>query len=69
MSKRGPLNEKEALEISYQLALGLNFISKRKVIHRDIKPDNVFIKKDQDTQETLYKLGDFGFAVKQQINN
>lgn len=40
------MNEKEALEIAYQLALGLNFISKRKVIHRDIKPDNVFIKKD-----------------------
>ena len=46
ISKRGPLNEKEALEIAYQLSLGLNFISKRKVIHRDIKPDNVFIKKD-----------------------
>ena len=59
----------EALEIAYQLALGLNFIAKRKVIHRDIKPDNVFIKKDQDTNETLYKLSDFGFAVKEDINN
>lgn len=45
VSKRGPLQEKEALEIAYQLARGLQFIAKRKVVHRDIKPDNVFIKK------------------------
>jgi len=44
----------------------MNFICKKNVIHRDIKPDNVFIKKDGT--ETLYKLGDFGFAVKQQVN-
>jgi serine/threonine protein kinase len=44
----------------------LQFIAKRKVVHRDIKPDNIFIKKD--TGYTIYKLGDFGFAVKKQIN-
>jgi NIMA (never in mitosis gene a)-related kinase len=55
------------LEIVYQLARGLEFISKRKVVHRDIKPDNVFIKKEG--KYTLYKLGDFGFAVKKQIND
>ena len=66
VSKRGPIGEQEALEIAYQLARGLQFISKRKVVHRDIKPDNIFIKKDG--VHTLYKLGDFGFAVKKQIN-
>lgn len=48
------------------MARGLQFIAKRKVVHRDIKPDNVFIKKDSGF--TIYKLGDFGFAVKKQIN-
>ena len=67
MSKRGPLGEKEALEIAYQLARGLQFISKHNVVHRDIKPDNVFIKKEGN--HTVYKLGDFGFAVKKQIND
>lgn len=45
VSKRGPLSQAQALEIAYQLARGLQFISKKKVVHRDIKPDNVFIKK------------------------
>lgn len=51
----------------YQLALGLSFIANKKVVHRDIKPDNIFIKKDGNT--SVYKLGDFGFAVKKQIND
>ena len=54
------------MEIAYQLARGLQFIVKKKVVHRDIKPDNVFIKKEGN--HTLYKLGDFGFAVKKQMN-
>lgn len=66
VSKRGPLPEQEALAIAYQLARGLQFISKRKVVHRDIKPDNVFNKKEAG--HMIYKLGDFGFAVKKQIN-
>jgi serine/threonine protein kinase len=37
------------------------------VVHRDIKPDNVFNKKDGN--HMIYKLGDFGFAVKKQINS
>ena len=48
------------------MARGLQFIAKKKVVHRDIKPDNVFIKKEGN--HTLYKLGDFGFAVKKQMN-
>lgn len=66
VTKRGPLPEQEALEISYQLARGLQYISKRKVVHRDIKPDNVFNKKE--VGQMIYKIGDFGFAVKKQIN-
>jgi serine/threonine protein kinase len=48
------------------LARGIEFISKNNVVHRDIKPDNIFLKKEG--QSILYKLGDFGFAVKKQIN-
>jgi serine/threonine protein kinase len=66
VSKRGPLPEQEALQIAYQLARGLQYISKRKVVHRDIKPDNVFNKKEAG--QMIYKIGDFGFAVKKQIN-
>ena len=67
VTKKGPLPEQEAMQIAYQLARGLQYISKRKVVHRDIKPDNVFNKKDAG--HMIYKLGDFGFAVKKQINH
>lgn len=66
VSNEGPLSEQRSLEIAFQLARGLQFISKKKVVHRDIKPDNVFIKKEAG--HTVYKLGDFGFAVKKEIN-
>ena len=46
----------------YQLARGIEFIAREKVVHRDIKPDNIFVKKEK--HHTLFKLGDFGFAVK-----
>lgn len=65
--KKGPLPEAQALEILYQLARGLQFIAKKKVVHRDIKPDNVFIKKEGNYK--IFKLGDFGFAVKKQLNS
>jgi serine/threonine protein kinase len=42
--KGGPLTEPKALEIMLQLARGLEFIAKEKVVHRDIKPDNIFVK-------------------------
>ena len=60
--KKGPLSEPDALIILYQLARGLEFISHEKVVHRDIKPDNIFVKKEGHNM--IYKLGDFGFAVK-----
>lgn len=42
-----------------EMLLALQFIHKNKMVHLDIKPDNIFIKDDQ------FKLGDFGLASKQ----
>lgn len=60
--KQGALSEKAALPIIYQLARGVQFIASEKVVHRDIKPDNIFVKREGNHK--LFKLGDFGFAVK-----
>ena len=65
--KKGALSEADALPIMYQLARGLEFISKEKVVHRDIKPDNIFVKKEG--HHMIFKLGDFGFAVKKELNS
>lgn len=47
-----------ALYILQQLALGLMAIHHQNIIHRDIKPDNIFISNEGDV-----KLGDLGFSA------
>ncbi|MDZ7375268.1 MAG: serine/threonine protein kinase [candidate division KSB1 bacterium] len=51
-----------ALYILQQLALGLMAIHHQNIIHRDIKPDNIFIYNEGDV-----KLGDLGFSAPLEI--
>lgn len=50
----------------------MDFLNYHNVTHRDMKPDNVFIKKMMTDKEgnnmVTFKLGDFGFAVKSDKN-
>ena len=41
----------------YQLLRGVDYIHKSKVLHRDLKPQNLLINKDN-----IMKIGDFGLA-------
>lgn len=43
--------------IAYGIAAGLDRLHKHKMIHRDIKPDNIFLNSHHEP-----KIGDFGFA-------
>jgi len=54
---RNPLNEQEVLRLGKEIASALVYCQKQGMIHRDIKPQNVFISKTGQ-----YKLGDFGVA-------
>lgn len=45
---------------SYQILQGINFLHKNEIIHRDIKPNNIFL----DLHTGDIKIGDFGFAIK-----
>lgn len=59
-SRTGDLQKK--LDIALQLARALEYIHSKKIVHRDIKPDNVHI----DTSGRV-KLMDFGIAKSQNV--
>ena len=51
----------EALNIFSQILKGVEIIHKNKIVHRDLKLENIFVKK-MDKQGLLCKIGDFGLA-------
>ena len=52
-----PLSESQILDYITQICLALQHIHKKKIIHRDLKSNNVFLMKSG-----IIKLGDFGIA-------
>ncbi|XP_060738229.1 mitogen-activated protein kinase 4 [Tachysurus vachellii] len=56
--EQGPLPAAHATLLFYQLLRGLKFIHSANVLHRDLKPGNIFI----NTEQMLLKIGDFGLA-------
>lgn len=52
-----PFQEKEIMFLFVQLALALQHIHALHVLHRDLKPLNIFL-----TRQGIVKLGDFGIA-------
>lgn len=49
----------------YQLVDGINFCHSRRCLHRDLKPQNLFLKSSPDPAHPdvpLLKIGDFGLA-------
>jgi serine/threonine protein kinase/tetratricopeptide (TPR) repeat protein len=55
--KRGPVGLQEALDISIQIASGLECAHESGIVHRDIKPGNIMI-----TNRGQVKIVDFGLA-------
>ncbi len=57
VSSRYAFSRDEVLKIGIDICEALSLCEKQNIIHRDIKPDNIFISENGD-----YKLGDFGIA-------
>lgn len=53
----GPFPEKKIWKYFLQMCVGLNYIHKSKILHRDIKTMNIFITQDDDI-----RIGDLGVA-------
>ena len=57
MRKGKLMNEKEVLHMFVQIALAIKHIHDRKILHRDLKSQNIFL-----TSTGIVKLGDFGVS-------
>lgn len=51
------MSEEEIVKLGADISTALNICAKNNIVHRDIKPDNIFVNKYGN-----YKLGDFGVA-------
>ena len=50
-----------------QVLEALHYLHRKRIVHRDVKPDNILVKQqraNQDKQQVVIKLCDFGFAFK-----
>ena len=55
-----PMPEKRCLELIREILEGLDYLHQHYLVHRDIKPDNIFFCKDGNL-----KIGDFGLVKSQ----
>lgn len=61
LAKTHVLNPARGLHIALQICRALSAAHSRGVVHRDMKPDNVFLQRTTDGEE-LVKIVDFGIA-------
>jgi hypothetical protein len=57
LARRGPLSPRSAIRVARQVAAGLSYAHERGIVHRDVKPSNLFV-----TRDPIVKLMDFGVA-------
>ncbi|MGD8276374.1 MAG: serine/threonine-protein kinase [Gemmatimonadota bacterium] len=61
LERDGPLEPSRAAEIGWQIADALHAAHSLGTVHRDIKPDNIIVRRQPDGRE-LAKIVDFGIA-------
>lgn len=57
VEERKPFNEKEITRFVFEIGTAIHVLHTEGVVHRDIKPDNIFC-----TDKNSFKLGDYGTA-------
>jgi serine/threonine-protein kinase len=60
--RAGPVPLKDTVEIIVQCCKALGRAHSAGIVHRDIKPDNIFLSQSQDDDAAVVKILDFGIA-------
>ena len=61
LTKVAAFTEQSAADIIYQVMLGLNYLHRESITHRDMKPENILLVSD-DPDNFDIKIADLGFA-------
>ena len=51
--------EREIQKLARDIVRGIDYLHKKKIIHRDIKPQNIFLD-----ENGIAEIGDYGWALK-----
>ena len=60
--QHGALSEHEALEMMNPIFKAVDFLHQNRMTHLDIKPDNIMLKRDADSDKIIPVLIDFGLS-------
>src|ERR1035438_3742780 len=64
VQQRGTMSPDDLLVIARQIAQGMQAAHQQSILHRDLKPDNVLVRKEGDSWKV--KIIDFGLALGKQ---
>jgi eukaryotic-like serine/threonine-protein kinase len=62
LAQHGPLLSSSAAAIFSEVCAGISFAHKKGIVHRDIKPGNIFLLKEPSPAGATVKVVDFGIA-------
>jgi serine/threonine protein kinase len=65
VSRMGGLDPEDAIELAVQMLSGLEAAHDLGIVHRDMKPENVFVVRPEGSTMPLVKLLDFGMCRRQ----
>lgn len=63
------MNERDALEVIYQVSKGVKELHNHRITHRDLKPENILLKTKYIAGKPIpkIKIADFGLSTKKII--
>jgi len=61
-SQDAPFELLEVVDIMLQVTEGMNYLHQNKVVHRDLKSMNIFVKCNEHDRHVYAKVANFGFS-------